>query len=139
MADEIGYKRPIDLLASPALEMRYGLGGTHATVVPFMNFRMLGVLVIPALWANMFTHLEKGVLKRLNVSSLAFLCTVATAAPHWLWYGEKNGLNALIIYSLLGVMYRISLAIGPLSTPVLKNTLWSKRPLRNPRLIPRVR
>ena len=28
--------------------MRYGQGGTHASVLPFMNFRMLGVFLVPA-------------------------------------------------------------------------------------------
>jgi hypothetical protein len=120
VADAVGFKRPIDALAGPAWEMRYGLGGTHAAVVPFMNFRMLGVLVIPALWAYIFTHVEKGALKRLNVANLTLLCTVAMAAPHWLWYGEKNVLNALIIWLLLAGLYRISLANSCISTPVSK-------------------
>ena len=107
------------------MEMRYGLGGTHAAVVPFMNFRMLGVLVIPALWAYFFTHHESGALKRLNVANLTLLCTVAMAAPHWLWYGEKNGINALIIWLLLAVLYNISLSISRILTPVPKNALLS--------------
>jgi hypothetical protein len=112
MADEVGYKRPIDALSGPAWEMRYGLGGTHAAVVPFMNFRMIGVLVIPALWAYIFTRYEKGAMKKFSVSNLALLCTVVLAGPHWLWYGEKNGINALIIWMLLTFLYRLSLSLG---------------------------
>jgi hypothetical protein len=123
IADAVGYTRPIDGFAGPAWDMRYGIGGTHATVVPFMNFRMLGVLVIPALWAYIFTRYEKGALKRLSVINLALLCTVAMVAPHWLWYGEKSGMNALIIWLLLAVLYRVSLSISRISAPVSKNAL----------------
>ena len=123
MAGAVGYTRPIDALSGPAWEMRYGLGGTHAAVVPFMNFRMLGVLVIPALWAYIFTRYEKGALKRLSVTNLALLCTVAMAAPHWLWYGEKNGFNALIIWLLLAFLYRVSISISRISAPVSENAL----------------
>jgi hypothetical protein len=112
MADAVGYKKPIDALSGPAWEMRYGLGGTHASVLPFMNFRMLGVLAIPALWAYIFSRYEKRAMKKLSVTNLALLCTVALAAPHWLWYGEKNGFNALVIWMLLVFFYRLSLSLG---------------------------
>lgn len=111
LADAIGYSRPIDSLHGPAWEMRYGLGGTHATVLPFMNFRMIGVFLIPAFWAYLFTCYEKAAMKNLNGFNLSLLGTIATSAPHFLWYGEKNGLNAMIIWSILGVMYTISLGI----------------------------
>ena len=123
IADTVGYIRPIDGLAGPAWEMRYGLGGTHAAVVPFMNFRMLGVLLIPALWAYIFTRYEKRALKRLGVTNLALLCTVAMAAPHWLWYGEKNGFNALIIWLLFAFLYRLLPSIGRTSGAVSRNSL----------------
>lgn len=123
IADAVGYTRPISALAGPAWEMRYGLGGTHAVVLPFMNFRMLGVAVIPALWAYIFTRYEKGALKRLSISNLALLCTIAMAAPQWLWYGEKYGFNALVIWLLLSILYRVSLSISRTSAPFSKNAL----------------
>lgn len=113
IADAIGYARPIDSLAGPAWEMRYGIGGTHASVVPFMNFRMIGVFLIPAIWAYVFTRYEKLSLARPTVVNLSLLCTVAMAAPHWLWYGEKYGFNALIIWLVLGFLYRICIALWP--------------------------
>jgi len=123
MADAVGYTRPINASTSPAWEMRYGLGGTHAAVLPFMNFRLLGVLVIPALWAYIFTRYEKGAMKRLSVANLALLCTVAMAAPHWLWYGEKNGFNAMVIWMLLTFLYRLSLSLGRISGAVSRDSL----------------
>ena len=103
VADFFGYVRPIDAHAGPAWEMRYGLGGTHAAVVPFMNFRIIGVFLIPALWAYILTNYEKGALYRISVINLSLLGIVVTAAPHWLWYGEKNGFNALVIWLLLSL------------------------------------
>jgi hypothetical protein len=127
IADAVGYTRPINALSGPAWEMRYGMGGTHAIVLPFMNFRMLGVLVIPALWAYILTHYEKRALKRLCVTKLAFLCTIALAAPHWLWYGEKNGINAVIIWLLLAFLYRLLLSLRRTSMVVLRNSLRPKQ------------
>jgi hypothetical protein len=112
LTDAIGYSRPIDSLHGPAWEMRYGLGGTHASVLPFMNFRMIGVFFVPAVWAYLLSCYEKAALKRLTVHNLSLLCTVATAAPHWLWYGEKNGMNAMIIWGISAFLYRISMRIA---------------------------
>jgi hypothetical protein len=110
LADWIGYARPIDALRGPAWEMTYGIGGTHAVVVPFMNFRMAGVFIIVALWSFAFTKIERYSIKRLTVSNLALLGIIAMAIPHWLWYGEKNIMNALIIWLMLSVLYRVRLA-----------------------------
>lgn len=112
VADAFGYVRPINSFSGPAWEMRHGIGGTHATVVPFMNFRMIGVFLIPALWAYLFTWFEKRTLKQLSVNNLALLCAAAMVSPHWLWYGEKYVFNALIIWFLLAISYRISLSLS---------------------------
>lgn len=112
VADAVGYARPIDSFSGPAWEMRYGLGGTHASVVPFMNFRMIGVFLIPAIWAYIFSRYEKHALRRLSVINLSLLGSIALASAHWLWYGEKNGFNVLIIWFLLAVLYRVSLLLS---------------------------
>jgi hypothetical protein len=109
LADAIGYVRPLDALRGPSYEMRYGLGGTHATVVPFMNFRMLGVLLIPGFWAFIMVNFERMALKQVSVTKLSLLVTIAMAAPHWLWYGDKSVLNALILWLILSILYRVSL------------------------------
>jgi hypothetical protein len=111
LADSIGYIRPIDSGQSPAWEMRYGLGGTHATVVPFMNFRMLGVFLGPAIWTFIMIKYEKMALRQVSVIKLSLLVTIAMASPHWLWYGEKNGFNALVLWLILAFFYRVSLSM----------------------------
>jgi hypothetical protein len=112
LADAIGYARPIDGNQGPAWEMRYGLGGTHASVVPFINFSMFGVFLITTLWSCFFARFEKSTLRRINVLNLSFLVTFTMAAPHWLWYGEKNAINALVIWVVLSFFYRVSLGLS---------------------------
>ncbi len=112
LADAIGYIRPIDSTQGPAWEMRYGIGGTHATVVPFMNFRMLGVFLGPAIWTFIMVNYEKMALRQVSVIKLSLLVTIAMASPHWLWYGEKNGFNALVLWLILAFFYRVSLGLS---------------------------
>lgn len=109
LADLMGYVRPLNSSSGPAWDMRYGLGGTHASVVPFMNFGMVGVFIIPALWAFILCSYERSVIARLSVINLSLLVTMVMVSPHWLWYGEKYALNAVIIWIILSYLYRISL------------------------------
>ncbi len=108
IADALGYTRPIGVGAGPAFEMRYGLGGTHASVVPFMNFGIWGALLVPAAWAYLVTRIERAVLGKLNAQNLALLLTMALVAPHFLWYGEKYAISGAIIWWGLAIAYRIS-------------------------------
>ncbi len=111
LADAVGYIRPIDSTHGPAWEMRYGLGGTHATVVPFMNFRMLGVFLVPAIWSYIVAEYEKLALRQVSTIKLSLLVTIAMASPHWLWYGEKYAINAIVIWLIFSFFYRVSLSI----------------------------
>jgi len=117
VADWIGYARPIDSMKGPAWEMTYGQGGTHAVVVPFVDFRIVGVFMIVGLWSFAFAKIERFAVKHLTVSNLALLGVIAMAIPHWLWYGEKNIMNALIIWLMLSVFYRVRLANSAVQSP----------------------
>jgi hypothetical protein len=119
VTDLVGYERPIDATRGPAWEMRYGMGGTHAVVLPFMNFRMAGVVLIPALWAYLVVRYEKFAVRRVSVANLSLLVTIVLAAPHWLWYGEKNGFNALVLWLALSVAYRFGRSAPAIETPLL--------------------
>ena len=90
IADVFNYERPLTSTTGLAWEMRYGLGGTHASVAPFVNFGMLGVFVIPAFCSYIFSRYEKNAIKQISVINLSLLGTVVMASPHWLWYGEKK-------------------------------------------------
>jgi len=123
VADWFDYTRPINGFAGPAWEMRYGIGGTHASVVPFMNFRMTGVFLITALWAFVFCRVEKKAVENPRVSSISLICIVVMASPHWLWYGEKSIMNAIIMWLLLKFFYSISLTINWVSRPIISASL----------------
>lgn len=109
VADAIGYIRPVELGRNPALEMRYGLGGTHAVVLPFMNFGMLGVFLVPAIWSFAIISFEKFALRSLSTSKLSLLIILAMATPHWLWYGEKSIFNAIVFWLIFSLFYRVSI------------------------------
>lgn len=109
LADFLGYMRPIDGSSGPAWKMTYGIGGTHAIVVPFMSFGMSGVLLIVAIWAFVFSRMERHLVRNPSATHLALLGTIVMAAPHWLWYGEKNIVNALIIWVVCSMIYRVLL------------------------------
>lgn len=108
VADAIGYVRPINAEVGPAWEMRYGIGGTHASVLPFMNFLMAGVFLIPAAWMYILCSFEKSAMSKISAINLSLLVTMVMAAPHWLWYGEKAGLNAFVMWVILSFVYRMS-------------------------------
>lgn len=127
LADAIGYIRPIDGNHGPAWEMRYGIGGTHATVVPFTNFRMLGVFLVPAIWTFIMANYEIKALQRISVINLSLLLTIVMASPHWLWYGEKAGINAILLWLILVFFFRISLE--------LPRVLIAPQSPRNPRIL----
>jgi hypothetical protein len=107
LADAIGYVRPIDGNRGPSWEMKYGIGGTHFSVLPFMNFRIAGVFFIAGLISYLLTLLENIAVKKRTVTDLSLLCTLVTIAPHWFWYGEKNGINALVIFIFISLFYKI--------------------------------
>ncbi len=112
VADSLDYQRPLDGTRGAAWEMRYGIGGIHASVLPFMNFSMIGVFLIPAIWSYILVTYEKRCVKKLSVINLTFLASVVMAAPHWLWYGEKAGINAVIIWAAMAFFYKIALSLG---------------------------
>jgi hypothetical protein len=111
LANAIDYIRPIDALNGPAWEMRYGMGGTHATVVPFMNFRMLGVFLVPAIWSYIMGKYEKSALRKISTIRLSLLVSIATVSPTWLWYGDKNGFNAIVLWLIFSFFYLVSLIL----------------------------
>lgn len=121
VADLFGYQRPIDGQHGPAWEVTYGIGGTHAVVVPFLNFGMVGVLLIIATWSYFFSVLERRFSKAEPSRGLAFLGSVAMAAPHWLWYGEKAIINVLIIWWLIDRASRIRVKVRSMAAPSVCN------------------
>jgi len=108
VADWVGYQRPIDGWHGPAWEMRYGIGGTHAVVVPFMNFRATGVVLIVALWGYIVSVCERRTSSGRSVRKVALWGTLVMVAPHWFWYGDKYFINAMIIWWSVSLVYRLA-------------------------------
>lgn len=106
VANWFGYVRPLDGLTGPAWEMRYGQGGVHAVILPFRNFSIIGVFFIPVIIAGMICKIEAWAMKNISVYSLSLVLVLIMAAPHWLWYGEKALINAIIIWFFAGWVYR---------------------------------
>jgi hypothetical protein len=101
IAHLLGYARPIDGLHGPAWGMRYGIGGTHAVVVPFINFGFAGVFFIMMLIGYGIARIERYASNKMGIDQMMLLGILVMAAPHWFWYGEKIGINAIIIWALL--------------------------------------
>jgi hypothetical protein len=101
VADWFGYERPIDGTKGPAFEMIYGLGGTHAVVVPFMNFGMGGIVVILLAWAVLLNLLDRSIVRAPGYFRFCLCAVMLGVLPHWFWYGEKNVINVLILWALL--------------------------------------
>lgn len=110
ITDIFGYERPWSLGKGPATEMIYGLGGTHASVLPFRNFGLLGVVFITSFFYYLLIKIDKMVLKKPSMPTIILLASIVTIIPHWVWYGEKNLINGLLIYFILLVVYKISVA-----------------------------
>jgi hypothetical protein len=111
VADRLGYHRPIDADHGPAHEMRYGQGGTHAVVVPFMNFRMVGVVAILAALGWLFATVERHT-SHINppwtVQKVAAFGIICTMIPQWIWYGEKILITSFFIWFGLSVVYHLT-------------------------------
>ena len=108
IAKAIGYERPFSSDSNPAWEMRYGGGGTHALVLPFMSFGFIGVAAVGALYGMASSLIDRGVrgnsLSGFRLLSLGFLAGVA---PWGLWYGDKYWVNAALVLALVWVYIRM--------------------------------
>ena len=112
IAEAFGYVRPIGLGVGPANELSFTHGGLHATVVPFTNFRLVGVFLIPAIWTYFVCRFEKRWLGNPTTINLSLMAVLIMIIPHWLWYGEKLLINGLIIMAIFTCLYRISLSFN---------------------------
>ena len=110
VADFFGYVRPLEYSQGPSWDMRYGLGGTHFSVVPFRNFGLFGVFLFSLVQTRMFFFLIRYFRRKNTVLSIAILGFLFSVLPHWLWYGDKYIVNAIFILIFLRFIYRFRLA-----------------------------
>lgn len=105
IAQAFGWKRRISGDRGPAWEMRYGIGGTHAMVVPFMNFRTPGVFLILALYGFFLAKLEGAARRNSTTPVLLLYGSVFIATPFWFWYGEMSFVRCLMSYIVVLAIY----------------------------------
>ncbi len=118
LANFLGYQRPIDAWHGPAWEMTYGIGGTHALVVPFMDFRAIGVVGVLALWGYVVARVDKRTSAGVSVTHAALWGTLVMVAPHWFWYGDKYFINAMLIWWGLLLLHRLAVRRRRLGVPM---------------------
>lgn len=110
LADMLGYIRPVNGFAGPAWEMRYGIGGTHALVVPFMNFGIMGVFGIMFLYGLLLSRIEAK-LAANNFYNLLLIGVFALNILFWFWYGEMYMIRGLMAYAFAALLYFIAVKV----------------------------
>lgn len=115
MAQVLDYERPLEGTRGPAWEMRYGLGGTHAVVVPFMNFRVAGVILVLFAYGWLLARAESAAYRALTVPRGLFYGTLVAVVPFWFWYGEMNLVRGLMACLLAWLLYLILPKAGSLT------------------------
>ena len=110
--DLVGYERPLNALSGPAYQMRYGLGGVHLFVVPFLNFGIFGVFFIMYLFSFLITKSFHFFYNNPNVYRLSFILALTVTLPHWIWYGDKYIINSIIITLIVSLIYLISIKVS---------------------------
>lgn len=99
------YERPIEGTHGPAWEMRYGIGGTHALVVPFMNFGALGITLMLLIIGYIFYRIDKAISLKPTNTNLILFASLVISAPHWFWYGEMSGMRGFMAFVSGWIIY----------------------------------
>jgi len=103
----IDYVRPIEGTHGPAWEMRFGIGGTHVLVVPYMNFGSLGVYCILFAQAAVFAWIDNAVRYNNNFSKIFLFGSLIVIGPHWYWYGDMSLVRGVMAYAIAWLLYCI--------------------------------
>lgn len=113
VANFLGYLRPITSEQGPAWEVSYGIGGTYVSVVPFLNFSMIGVLAQTFLIGLLVGTIDR---KAYRNSHMFVLLSFAVGVVIWgiFWYGEMYLLRALVTTFplLIVIWYAVGMRIG---------------------------
>jgi hypothetical protein len=106
VAAALGYHRPLEATRGPAWEMRYGQGGTHLMVVPYMNFGALGIVVVLGVWGLLIGRVELFAAGR-STRGLLLYATFFVVCPLWIWYGDMLLVRALMCFYGTWWLYRV--------------------------------
>ena len=89
--------------------MKFGLGGVHGSVIPFRNFGFVGLLLAFVLFSFLIVRVEQACRNKATPANTSVLVAIAATLPHWLWYGDKYMVNAVIIVCIILVLRRLSM------------------------------
>lgn len=103
----LGIERPVESYHAPAWDMHYGLGGTHAMVVPFMNFKSFGVFFVLLLYGFFLGKMEAKIQFPCSVKMKLFYSSLFVIAPFWFWYGEMNFIRGIMAFYIVWFFHRL--------------------------------
>ena len=101
----MGIERPIDGQGGPAWKMRYGIGGTNVTVVPFMDFGAFGVFFILMLYGLLIGFVETRIQLLSGIKPQLLYASFFISAPFWFWYGEMSLARGIMSFYLVWWIY----------------------------------
>jgi len=111
ISDLFNYERPLNAFSSHIREMVYSHSGIHIIVLPFRNFEILGVFLILMIWAYFINRIEKKTMENISLEKLTLIGSILLVLPHWMWYGDKIFVNAMIIWFIFKFFYKISIKL----------------------------
>jgi len=103
-----GYVRPFEPTQGLAHEMTFGLGGTHLTVTPLLNFSAPGVLIVLSLIGLVLGNIEQRA-SRGSSWQVFLSCVCIIALPTYIWYGDMYIIRAVMCAYGVWFGYRILL------------------------------
>lgn len=103
------YVKPLDGSNGPAQDMRYGLGGVHASILPFRNFGIFGLYIISLLTFYVLRKLEISTLIKPCFYKITFISCLMFVIPHWLWYTEKILINFVIMWAIVSFLFKFKI------------------------------
>lgn len=104
VARAFNIERPVESTHGPAWEMRYGIGGTHVIVVPYMDFKMYGVLFFLFFYGFIFSYFES-LMDSSTLSKKLLYGSLFTCLPFLIWYGELSFIRGLMAWMIVYGFY----------------------------------
>lgn len=104
LTNALGVERAIEATQGPAWQMRFGIGGTHAVVVPFMNFGIYGVLCVSIIYGLLFSWAES-LIDYFSMFGRLFYGALFVGLPIWIWYGELSGIRSVMAAFIVYIFY----------------------------------
>jgi hypothetical protein len=108
----MGIERPVEATHGPAWEMHFGRGGTHAMVVPFMNFKSYGVFFVLLLYGFILGKLEMKIRIPHGVKIKLLYASFFVFSPSWFWYGEMFFIRGIMAFYIVWFSYRLLPKLG---------------------------